>query len=197
MVIFYRLTKIILFFSILLVSFSCKDECLDVELINQNTLLLEAWFTDSAIDSKQVISSIGIADEVIVKHDFQDYGDSIWDDCGNVTQSYRNIVSYEFFNFPYYIETELNKQGEEDGFEFRISINFEQISWYRFYSQQTSSNSIELLENLEINAQVFSEVLKVNFNQNQSENGIKTIFFVKNHGIIRIELYNGTSLVLE
>lgn len=198
MAIMYKLKNKITIVLVFLVAIACKEECLDVNLINENTTLLETWFTDDAIESKTLTSSINITEEVALEHDFYDHGDSIWDDCGNVSQSFRSLVTYDFFNFPLYLETELSKQGEENGFEFRVKYNFDYEAYYKFVGKQTSSkNPVELLLDYEVNNQIYSEVLKVNFNQTQNENDIKTLYFVKMYGIVRIELNNGISIVLD
>ncbi len=198
MAIMYRSTRnLTLFYILISTVFSCKEPCLDLELINENTIVLESWFTDSEILNKSVTSSIGISDDVLLTHEFHDFGDSIWDDCGNASQSFRNSVTYQFFNFPFVIVTEQNKQGEEDGFEFRVIYNTNYKAIYKLTSQSNSTNnSIELLYNFELNNQNYSEIFKISFNQTQENNEIKELFYVKEFGIVFIELNGGTTLTL-
>lgn len=167
---------------------SCED-CLDIELINERTEVLNTWQTDSSLTSKTATSTIEISDEVLLTHEFQDFGDTIWDDCDGVTQSFRSLTHYQFFNFPFQLTTELYKQGEENGFEF-IIFNNEQRLGYNFIIKTSTNDAIAELENFEVNNLFYSELLKIDFDFPTSPNAIKTIYFVKEFGIIQIILNN-------
>ena len=125
---------------IVLCIFSCKEPCLDMDLINEKTEEMQSWYTNTDVTTKSATSSVGISDEVTLVHSFQNYGDTIWDDCGNATESERSSVLYGFFNFPFSIETVFNKQGEENGFSFSVNFNMYTAN-YKFTSQSSSNNN--------------------------------------------------------
>lgn len=179
----------------LLLLSSC-EECLDVVGIHENTILIDSWITSPEITSKTLTSSINVSDEVLLHHEYNDYGDSIWDDCGNVTQSFRNSVDYKFHNFPIDFTTELNKQGEENGFRFFVRYGIYDARYNFSLQRSGTKNPIELLNNYELNNQFYPEILKVSFNQTQEPSEIKELYFVKNNGVIYIELNNGISMNL-
>ncbi len=70
-----------------------------MNLIEERTEEFVSWQTSQNITEKTATSSININDEVELSHDFNDYGDSIWDDCDQVTTSFRNLTDYKFFFF--------------------------------------------------------------------------------------------------
>ena len=125
---------------LVIVLLGCKEPCLDMSLINDKTIEMQSWYTNEDIVTKQAISSIGISDEVNLVHDFHNFGDTIWDDCGNAMDSERSIVRYDFFNFAFSLETEFYKQGEENGFQFIVRYNT-LIASYKFTSESSSSTN--------------------------------------------------------
>lgn len=60
---------------------SCEG-CLDIEIINKRTDILNTWQTDSTLTYKTATSIIEISDEVMLTHEFHDFEDAIWYDCG-------------------------------------------------------------------------------------------------------------------
>jgi hypothetical protein len=176
--------------------FSCKEPCLDIPLIDEKTEEMQAWYTDQMLVTKLAESSIGISDEVILNHDFQNFGDTIWDDCGNASESERSTVLYNFFNFPFTIETVFNKQGEEKGFSFRVNYNMYSAK-YKFTSQSSSSNNtIEYITDYELNDVIYPEAFKITFNQTQDDIEIHELIFIKELGIIYITLNDGIDITL-
>lgn len=181
---------------LVVVFLSCQEECLDLEFINNQTEAITTWKTDSAIETKTANSSIGISDEVFLTHNFHDFGDSIWDDCGGVSQSFRSTTHYQFFNFPFQLSTELFKQGEENGFWFylnyRFSHNQNRIQQeYNFTRQaSTPANSIIELPNFQLNGQTYPVVLKVELTTSTAPTQLKILYFAKEEGIIRMILNN-------
>lgn len=175
---------------------SCKEECLDLEFINNQTEEFTTWQTDSAIETKTANSSIGISDEVFLTHNFRDFGDSIWDDCDGVSQSFRSTTNYQFFNFPFQLSTELLKQGEENGFWIYFHYNFNnnqnRIQQEYNFTKQSSSprNSIVELSNFQLNNQIYPVVLKVELTTSTEPTQLKTLYFAKAEGIVRIILNN-------
>lgn len=175
---------------------SC-EECLDMELIEENTDVIESWFTNQEITNKLVTSSINISDSVNVVHNYNGSEESIFDDCGNVSGSFENQTSYSFNNFPFSIVTIFRKQGEENGFKFLISSN-EHDAYYEFNRQISSTgNTVELLNNYDLNNQNYEEIFKVSFGLATEPTEIKTIFYAKDTGVVFIELNNGITLNLE
>lgn len=173
---------------------SCKEPCLDLALINTKTEEMQSWYTDSDITTKSAESSVGISDEVTLDHEFFDFGDAIWDDCGNVTQAERSTVHYDFFNFPFFIETVFNKQGEENGFSFTVNYNM-YTAGYNFTNQNsTTNNTIINISDYELNGIVYADAFKVIFNQTQNDTEIKELIFVKDLGIIYILLNDGIAV---
>lgn len=181
---------------IILVFISCED-CLDIEEIDFQTEILNSWLTNDSISQKSLTSSIGISDQVELSHDFQDFGDSIWDDCGQVSQSFRNSVDYHFFNFPFQLSTAFYKQGEENGFEFILEYNQRQFVYN--FTKQTSSpaNSIVEVQSLQLEEIFYLEALKVSISNPSNSGDIKTLYLVKDVGIVQILLQNGTVLNLD
>ena len=181
---------------IILVFISCED-CLDIEEIDVQTEILNSWLTDDSISQKSLTSSIGISDQVELSHDFQDFGDSIWDDCGQVSQSFRNSVDYHFFNFPFQLSTAFYKQGEENGFEFILEYNQRQFVYN--FTKQTSSpaNSIVEVQSLQLEEIFYLEALKVSISNPSNSGDIKTLYLVKDVGIVQILLQNGIVLNLD
>lgn len=187
---------------LVLVSLSCKEQCLDVEFINNQTNEMTTWFTDATITLKLANSSINISDEVLLSHEFFDYGDSIWDDCDGVSQSFRNTTNYRFFNFPIQLSTEFYKQGEENGFYFYVNYNYnngQNYNWiqqsYNFTKEISSPrNSITRLTNFEFNNEELLEVLKVDFPSTNQPTQLKTLYFAKEKGVIRL-LFNNNVVV--
>jgi hypothetical protein len=162
-----------------------------MNLIEERTEEFVSWQTSQNITEKTATSSININDEVELSHDFNDYGDSIWDDCDQVTTSFRNLTDYKFFNFPFDISTVFLKQGEENGFEFSIQVNSRNYKYDFFRDNFSSGSHFEKLQNVEINNILYPEILKINILGEINENDIKTIFLVKEDGIVQIVLYNG------
>ena len=182
---------------ILLSLSSCKEPCLDVTFIQDKTEELQSWYTDTELTIKNAESSIGISDNVILTHNYHNYGDSIWDDCGNVTQAERSAVRYDFYNFPFTIETDFYKQGEEKGFSLKVNYNTYNAS-YNFTTLQTSSNnSITYISDYTLNDIVYPDAFKVTFNETQSDTEIKELVLVKGLGIIYILLNEGISINMD
>lgn len=189
----FNLEKII---STLLLSLviSCNEPCLDMETIATYNIEWESWKIEPQTSSVEVTSSVGISDLASISYTEQEPADAIWDDCGNVTQSARWEAQYSFQNFPINIYVILNKQGEEDGFEFQVLDN-SQFSYFKLNSQETSQeNPIELLSNSTINQVEYPKLFKVNLNQNQGDAQIKTFYYAPTTGIIQITLNSGISL---
>ena len=184
------------FFIILSLS-SCKEPCLDLPLINEKTVELQSWYTDATLTTKDAESNIGISDNVNLTHNYQNYGDSIWDDCGNVTQAERSKVQYDFFNFPFTIETDFYKQGEEKGFSLRVNYNTYYASYNFTTLETTSHNSIVYLSDYTLNDMVYDGAFKVTFNETQNATEIKELVLVKNLGIIYILLNDGISIEMD
>ena len=176
---------------------SCKEPCLDVSLINAKTEEMQSWYTNSEITTKSVESSVGISDDVNLTHEFYDFGDSIWDDCGNATQAERSTVQYDFFNFPFAIETVFNKQGEENGFSFTVNYNMYVASYYFTNENSTANNTITYISDYELNDIVYPDAFKVTFNETQTATEIKELIFVKELGIIYILLNDGISIEMD
>lgn len=177
--------------------FTCKEPCLDLPLINAKTEEIQSWYTNSEITTKPAESSVGITDDVILVHDFQDFGDAIWDDCGNVTQAERSKVRYDFFNFPFSIETIFNKQGEENGFDLRVNYNMYSASYYFTAQNSTTENTITSISDYELNDIVYPDAFKVTFNQTENDTEINELILVKEFGVIYILLNNGISLEMD
>ncbi|WP_282042857.1 hypothetical protein [Winogradskyella flava] len=176
---------------------ACREPCLDMDVIEETTEEMQSWYTNSDIITKTASSSIGISDEVHLIHDFQNFGDTIWDDCGNASESERSTVTYDFFNFPFYLETVFNKQGEENGFKFTVRYNMYSAS-YKFTSETSSSyNTIEYLTAYQFNGTTYPEAFKVSFNQTQNDSEIKELVFIKDLGVIHIVLNSGATIDLE
>jgi|GEM_PF-3140337 len=181
----------------------CKDYCMDSDFIEAYSEEFNPWFLDTTIIQKSVSSSIGVSEEINVDFQFRDYGDSVWDDCDNVFQRLESKGDYTFNVFPFILRIQFDNFGEEDGFVFSVSYdhyrNFRNLyqSNYRFVSEKTSStNPIKHLTNVEIGNQFFEEVLEVNFKATQFPSEIKTLFVVKQVGIVLIILNNGTEIQL-
>jgi len=173
---------------------SCKEPCLDVALINAKTQEMQSWYTDSSITTKSTESSVGISDQVTLEHEFYGFGDTIWDDCGNVTQAERSTVRYDFFNFPFSIETVFNKQGEENGFSFTVNYNMYSAGYFFMSQSTTTPNTIAYISDYELNDIIYEDAFEVTFNQTQSDTEIKELIFVKGIGIIYILLNDGITI---
>jgi hypothetical protein len=185
--------SLLLFLS--LIFLSC-EECLNIEEIDVQTEILNSWLTDDSISQKSLTSSIGISDQVELSHDFQDFGDSIWDDCGQVSQSFRSSVDYQFFNFPFQLTTEFYKQGEENGFEFVLEYNQRRFV-YNFTNQTSSpSQSIVEVQSLQLEENFYPEALQVTISNSSNPSDIKTLYLVKDMGIVQMVLQNGVVLNL-
>ena len=194
---FKSISKYTLIILIFITLFSCREPCLDIPLINEKTEEMQSWYTNSEISIKSVTSSVGISDEITLTHEFYNYGDSIWDDCGNATESERSTVRYDFFNFPFSIETVFNKQGEENGFSFSVNYNM-YTAKYKFTSQSSSStNAIEYLTDFQLGDITYPEAFKITFNQTQDDTEIKDIIFVKDLGVVFVMLNSGISIELD
>jgi hypothetical protein len=179
-----------------IVFFGCKEPCLDMALINDQTIEMQSWYTNTEVETKTATSSIGISDEVNLVHDFHNFGDTIWDDCGNATDSERSIVRYDFFNFAFSLETEFHKQGEENGFQFIVRYNT-LIASYKFTSESSSStNAIVPIMDYELNGTTYAEAFKITYNQTQNESEIRELIFVIDLGIIHITLVEGITIGL-
>jgi hypothetical protein len=185
--------SLLLFLS--LIFLSC-EECLNIEEIDVQTEILNSWLTDDSISQKSLTSSIGISDQVELSHDFQDFGDSIWDDCGQVSKSFRSSVDYQFFNFPFQLTTEFYKQGEENGFEFVLEYNQRRFV-YNFTNQTSSpSQSIVEVQSLQLEENFYPEALQVTISDSSNPSDIKTLYLVKDMGIVQMVLQNGVVLNL-
>lgn len=172
---------------------SCED-CLDMQTINQRTEEIQSWVTDSEIISKTATSTLQISDEVQLIHNTREASDIIWDNCDNVTQTFSHFTDYVFFNFPFDIKTEFYKQGEEEGFEFIVLYNDKKLI-YNFARQSSTDNSIQILQDVDIENQFYEELLEILFEFN-SENEINKIYLAKQIGIVKIILNNGTEIFL-
>lgn len=192
--------KLILKLSILAVFtvlFSCKEECLDMDTINEYTEVMESWYLPTNTNLVHVTSSIGVSEQVNISQNYHDSGDSIWDDCDNATNSTRNEISYNFQNFPFRIYLVFAKQGEEDGFTFNSHIDYQHSATYHFNSQATAENTIYYQQDITLNEINYPEVLQININTTQQPTEIKTIYYAKGIGIVQIELNQGTLLYFD
>jgi len=196
-IMFRLIPKPIFIMLVLLSIFSCKEPCLDVPLINAKTEEMQSWYTNAEITTKLAESTVGISDEVNLTHEFYDFGDSIWDDCGNVTQAERSAVRYDFFNFPFSIETVFNKQGEENGFNLSVNYNMYAASYYFTSQSSSTNNTITYISDYELNTIVYTDAFKVTFNQTQNDTEIKELILVKDLGIIYILLNDGISVEMD
>lgn len=194
----FKSTLKVFVFSFSIIFSSCVDDCLDMDVITEYTEIMESWYLNSSISSTDVTSSIGITEQVSISQNYNDYGDTIWDDCDNTTNSTRNEILYHFQNFPFDIEVIFDKQGEEDGFSYKLNINYEYNSIYLFNSQSTDSdNPIYYIENITLNEINYPEVLKAEFHQANQPTEIKNIYYAKGIGIVQIELNQGTILYFD
>jgi len=167
-----------------------------MEAIDFQTEVINSWLTDESITQKNLSSSIDISDQVMLMHTYRDYGDSIWDDCGQVSQSFSSSVDYQFFNFPFQLLTEFYKQGEENGFEFILEYNQRRFV-YNFTKQTSSpSQSIVEVQSLQIQENFYPEALMVSLSDSSNTNSIQTLYVVKEMGIIQMVLQNGVVLNL-
>jgi hypothetical protein len=167
-----------------------------MEAIDFQTEIINSWLTDESLTQKNLSSSIDISDQVVLVHTYRDYGDSIWDDCGHVSQSFSSSVDYQFFNFPFQLSTEFYKQGEENGFEFVLEYN--QRRYVYNFTKQTSSPSQSIVEvqSLQLEENFYSEALQVTTTNSSNPNAIQTLYLVKDVGIVQIVLQNGVVLNL-
>lgn len=188
--IFKSFSKVFLSSFLLFINTSCED-CLDLEIINQRTDTFNTWLTDQNLKTKLATSSINISDNVILTHEFQNFGDTIFDDCARVSKSFRSLTHYQFSNFPFQLSTEFYKQGEENGFEYIINYNSERLT-YNFIHQTSTKNSIVELDNYNVNNQNYLKLLKIDFESSTtSPNKIQTIYYAKEKGIIQLILNSG------
>lgn len=189
----YRYIHIIILASIFS---SCTGECLDLELIDGQTIVLESWITDNSITSKNVTSSIGISEVISVTHDGRAPSETIFDDCGQSSESFNYSTFYDFNNFPINLRTSFKKQGEEDGFTLNIDNFYRKQTTYYLTSGRSTNNSIELLNNYDLNGTIYDEIFRINLKATE-DSDIKWVYLIKEIGVIQIELNNGIILFLD
>jgi len=184
--------------SLFLITFcvSCEN-CLNMELIDDRTEEFNSWQTDINITEKSAVSSIGINDQVTISHDYSEPSDAIWDDCDQVTQSFRNISSYRFFNFPSDVSIEFYKQGEENGFEFITNASNRNYIFNFFNYDNSDDSPFQKLQDIELNNVFYEDLIKIRLNNDSSEINIKTIYFAKNTGIVQLILNNNIVINLD
>lgn len=187
---------IICVMTILLLESCINEECLDLELIDNLTEEMILWRIDPLIESKEVTSTIGMDDLVILQRFESGPNDTIFDECDNASQSFVFTTDFVFQNFPIRITTELRKQGEEKGFEFIVRQRG-RTAIYKFHDgSSTTAHRIELLNNKNINGIIYPKIFKIEFRDGNTDTEAREIYFAKENGIIQVTLFNGMVLEL-
>lgn len=81
-----------------------------------------------------------------------------------------------------------------NGFEFIVLYNKKKLI-YNFAKQSSTDNSIQILQNVDIENQFYEELLEIHFEFN-SDNEINKIYLAKQIGIVKIILNNGIEIFL-
>ena len=193
-----------LFFFVLLgFLLACKKEpCLDIPKLDAQTATTLEWFVHDSIQNQLIQDENGISETMRVASLNYKYTDvEVEDDCGNTYGSINCSIQYTTSLSKFLFAVDVRGSSLEDaGYYLQIQvwnslIGVSKTVSYNFVSEMSSgqNSNIEELVQFQTATKIYSGVLKIGFNEIFSPQDVKTIYYAKGYGIIKIVKANGNA----
>lgn len=202
-----QLTNSIALFTILIFSFGCiKEPCLDIVELDKQSAVTKEWFVNDSIGNKIIVDKNGIKQTLTISSRNQHkWDDIVEDDCGNIYGSFYFTIQYNTSLSPLHFMVDIHGSGlSEDGFYLKLTVtNTNSVEYksttYDFITENCRENNanIEIINGNLIANKFDSEVLKIEFNNTNAPNDIKTVYYAKGYGIIKFVEVNGNEFEIE
>ena len=191
---------------ILFIAVGCRDEeCLDIEQLDYYRNLTKDWYINAFIDDRIIQNNDSIRMTLVVSdsHTYN-FGDIVYDDCGNSYESESFSIQYGTSLLPVWLGIDIRWSGlENDGFTFSMSYSYNRSfgesvsknSTYDFVLGRTrdSNSVVKLIEEFELNDQVLFGVLELSFQDTEVDDEIISVFYSKELGVVKLVFDNGNS----
>lgn len=178
------------------------DPCLEIDKLNKYSNSTKEWFVNDTIDNPTFVDENGISQTLIVSSLYSySYDQVIEDDCGNTFGSFDFSIQYNTSMSPIHFSIDIHGSGLiEDGFYLKLQYsnnrnNTQKTTFYDFVTKKNRDHiaTTKYIEQTEVNNRAYYDVLKIKFNNVETDSEVNLVYFAKGVGIIKFASLNGNS----
>ena len=191
---------------------SCgKLNCIDTGLSDHYTSITKEWVANDTIDVLYFVDDKGNGQTLdVITRDSTVIKDAFSDDCGNYYDNSEYTIEYKAskspFTFRIFIKSEcITNYTKEDRFTVTLTVNNYNVpdnsnsksATYDIVSERVAPEDATITKHdrLTIGGRTYDGVLEFTFGQMFSDQDIKTLYYAKDHGVVKFTDGWGKSFV--